>query len=119
MALTICLIIITIAFVILVIFLCLLAQKIRTTLIKIDPISTDLKNKLEALQPFFHTASTVGEGLDEQLTAYKQKKELQDEIKALEEEEAELDEPLLLKSLEFIAMGILLWQNFARRNKIK
>lgn len=122
------LLIVAIAFVILVVFLVMLTWNAIKTLnnvnqalgnLKDEPgnilrnateITSDLNHKMKCLNPFFHSLSNVGQGLEFRTNRIKKEAYIKSLETKYENEESSIPEVL-----EFALRGLSLWQKYQNK----
>ncbi len=111
--------VIAVAFVVLVIYLIILMSEVKNNLRRVrkilgntDDISLDLRNKMDALNPFFQTLANLGEITEKETTSLKNRLSTPLEEKAASPRS---DDDFTQDVLEFAGSGIRLLKNLKRR----
>lgn len=108
------------AFVALVIYLIILMSTLRQNLRQTkrilettDEISLDLRNKMEALDPFFHTLTNLGEVLENKTELFKRYviNPIEPEARLKQDANEDFEKDIL----QFAGSGIRLFKNLKRR----
>lgn len=112
--------VIAVAFAALVIYLIMLMVSLRDNLRQTkkilentNDISLDLRNKMESLDPIFHTITNLGDVLEKKTESLKEYVNAPVEVETSLKKERELKK--ISDVLEFAGMGIRLWQKLKRR----